>query len=298
MFFGYFILNNKDELRDIDMTTSAHTELPLLLQFGLFRFLPNIFKGRIYNGGDWHFVDKLEANIKAMLRRASTTYAFTHFGNTNSTKPTFKFFHSFITHTPYNIYFKDGKCRYGKQKSAWNDYSHKVNVPKLQEGVLYQHYDAEICAISYLAHYVKWLKNVGIYDNTQIFVVSDSGNGDAINISLSNIENPNPDSLLLFKDFGTRGAVKIDNRLMANYDISSIYCANLKGGCPNVAPHILRHYPKNRTLKWTKNTYWELHKQHKNEWLIERAFEVKGSIYNPQDWRDISESSDIVNVKR
>ena len=297
LFFGYFILNNKDELRDIDMTTSAHTELPLLLQFGLFRFLPNIFKGRIYNGGDWHFVDKLEANIKAMLRRASTTYAFTHFGNTNSTKPTFKFFHSFITHTPYSIYFKDGKCRYGKQKSAWNDYSHKVNVPKLQEGVLYQHYDAEICAISYLAHYVKWLKNVGIYDNTQIFVVSDHGNGDVINISLPNIENPNPDSLLMFKNFGAKGALRVDNRLMANYDIASIFCANLKGGCPNVPKNILQNYPTNREIIHTIPLYWQLAKHKSNEWLITKAYKVKDNIYESKNWVDISESSDIVNAK-
>ena len=86
---------------------------------------------------------------------------------------------------------------------------------------------------------------------------------------------------------------------MANYDISSIFCANLKSGCPNVSKNILQHYPKNRALKWIKNKYWELHKQHKNEWLIERAFEVRKNIYDAQNWIDISdESHGIVNVKK
>ena len=206
LFIDYFIENNKGDLQNIDgLLTSAQKELPLLLQFGLFRFVPNTSKTNIYNNGNWHFVDMAEANIKSVVRHASTTYAFTHIGNVDSAKPTFKFFHSVMTHTPYGIYFKDGKCRYGEQKSAWEDYPHNVEMLESKAGARYQHYDTEICALSYLADYIAWLKNAEIYDNTQIFVVSDHGNGNAINLSLPNIENPNPDTLLLFKDFGTRG---------------------------------------------------------------------------------------------
>ena len=295
LFIDFFIANNKDELQGVDLPKNA--ESLRLLQFGLFRFVPNRFKAKIYNNGNY-LIDILGANLMGVIQHASDAYTFTHTGNIDSAKATFKFFHSVITHTPYGLYFKDGKCRFGEQKSAWDDYPHNVEMRESKAGALYQHYDTEACSLSYLADYIAWLKNVGIYDNTQIFVISDHGLGNPINISLPNTKNPNPDSLLLFKDFGAKGNLKIDNRLMANYDIASIFCANLEGGCPNVAPNILQNYPKNRTLKWLKNTYWELHKQHKNEWLIEKAYKVKDNIYDEKNWTDISdESYGIVNVE-
>ena len=295
LFIDFFIANNKDELQGVDLPKNA--ESLRLLQFGLFRFVPNRFKAKIYNNGNW-LIDILGANLMGVIQHASDAYTFTHTGNIDSAKSTFKFFHSVITHTPYGLYFKDGKCRFGEQKSAWEDYPHNVEMRESKAGALYQHYDTEACSLSYLADYIAWLKNVGIYDNTQIFVISDHGLGNPINISLPNTKNPNPDSLLLFKDFGAKGNLKIDNRLMANYDITSIFCENLPNGCPNVPPNILQNYPKSRTLKWLKNTYWELHKQHKNEWLIEKAYKVKDNIYDEKNWTDISdESYGIVNVK-
>lgn len=296
LFIDFFIANNKDELQGVDLPKNA--ESLRLLQFGLFRFVPNRFKAKIYNNGNW-LIDILGANLMGVIQHASDAYTFTHTGNIDSAKSTFKFFHSVITHTPYGLYFKDGKCRFGEQKSAWEDYPHNVEMRESKAGALYQHYDTEACSLSYLADYIAWLKNVGIYDNTQIFVISDHGLGNPINISLPNTKNPNPDSLLLFKDFGAKGNLKIDNRLMANYDIASIFCENLPNGCPNVPPNILQNYPKSRTLKWLKNTYWELHKQHKNEWLIEKAYKVKDNIYDEKNWTDISdESYGIVNIKK
>ncbi len=296
LFIDFFIANNKDELQGVDLPKNA--ESLRLLQFGLFRFVPNRFKAKIYNNGNW-LIDILGANLMGVIQHASDAYTFTHTGNIDSAKTTFKFFHSVITHTPYGLYFKDGKCRFGEQKSAWEDYPHNVEMRESKAGALYQHYDTEACSLSYLADYIAWLKNVGIYDNTQIFVISDHGLGNPINISLPNTKNPNPDSLLLFKDFGAKGNLKIDNRLMANYDIASIFCENLPNGCPNVPPNILQNYPKSRTLKWLKNTYWELHKQHKNEWLIEKAYKVKDNIYDEKNWIDISdESYGIVNIKK
>ena len=169
---------------------------------------------------------------------------------------------------------------------------------KWREKGFYQHFDTEACALKYLSDYIKSLKAHGIYDNTQIFVVSDHSGNDNINIPVLDKYDSRPDTLLLFKDFNAKGSLKIDNRLMANYDIASIFCANLKGGCPNVAPNILQNYPNNREIIYMIPYHWILEKHKLNEWLINKAYKVKDNIYDEKNWIDISdESYGIVNVK-
>ena len=232
---------------------------------------------------------------------SASFYALTHILNTNATKPTFKFLHSMMTHLPYGMYFNGKECKFFDNKSAWNDYPHNVKMYypyKWREKNFYQHFDTEACALKYLSDYIQSLKAHGIYDNTQIFVVSDHSGNDNINIPILDKDDSRPDTLLLFKDFGAKGNLKIDNRLMANYDIVSIFCENLPNGCPNVPPNILKNYPQNRELIHTIPSAWQLGSHKKNEWLITKAYKVKGNIYDEKNWINISdESYGIVNVK-
>ena len=273
-----------------------------LISFGIFKATPTPFRPHIYNNGNWIFnADWYLEKILASIRHSADFYAFTHSVSVDSTKPTFKFIHSMITHLPFGAHFKGGKCEYGGKWSAWNDYPHKAQMHHPNFRLMlnfYQHYDAEACALHYLAHFVKSLKSLGIYDNTQILVVSDHGGNDGINMPILDENDFRPDTLFLFKDFGAKGAVRVDNRLMANYDIASIFCANLKGGCPNVGQNILAHYPQNREIIHTIPVSWKLEHHELNEWLIRRAFKVSGDIYKAENWSEISdESHGIVNVK-
>ena len=194
------------------------------------------------------------------------------------------------------MYFNGKECEFFSDKSAWNDYPHKARMNYATDvgaSLYYQHFDNESCALQYLSDYVDLLKNAGIYDNTQIFVVSDHSGFDSIDIR---IDGGRPDSLLVFKDFGAKGALRVDSRLMANFDIASMFCANLKGGCPNVPKNILQNYPANRELIHLLLD-WNISSHRPNEWLIENAYKVKDNIYESKNWVDISESSDIVNVR-
>ena len=274
-----------------------------LLTCGIFIFAPKILRPKIYNNGKWLFkVEQKILDIFSTIKSASSFYATTHILNTNVIKPTFKYFHSMMTHLPYGMYFHNNKCKFFSDKTAWEDYPHKATMYYPNKGRkegFYQHFDTESCALKYLADYIELLKNAGIYDNTQIFVVSDHSGNDNINIPILDKDDSRPDSLLLFKDFGAKGSLKIDNRLMANYDIVSIFCANLKNGCPNVPKNILQNYPLNREIIHTIPTTFILERHQENEWLITKAYKVRKDIYNAENWVDISDSKyGIVNVKK
>ena len=269
-----------------------------LIAFGIFKVAPTVFKMGIYNDGNWLFsADWYLEKILNSIKQSADFYALTHNVSVDSTKPTFKFIHTMMTHLPFGAHFKDGKCEFGGKFSAWSEYPHKVQMryPSFWRQLnFYQHYDLEACALHYLADFVENLKRVGVYDNTQILVVSDHAGNDGINMPILDENDFRPDALFLFKDFGAKGAIRVDKRLMANYDIASIFCENLPSGCLNVGKNILQNYPKKREIIHTIPLHWRLEAHKPNEWLIRKAFKVKGDIYNAKNWREFDE---IVNVR-
>ena len=259
------------------------SEITLLASVGLFRFAPELyFRPRIYNQGLWLIKDNTLGSAFTSLSYISSLYAFTHIGNTNALKPTFKYLHSLATHMPYGTYFNQGKCSHFSSQTTWN--STLMFYPDSQDkDIYYQHYDTEACALSYITDFIKWLKSNNIYDNTQIFIVSDHGGNDGIGIPSNRA-----DALLLFKDFGAKGKLKMDSRLMANYDITSIFCENLENGCPNVAQNILKHYPQNREVIHTIPASWMLNQHKSNQWILNKIYSIRGNPYEKQNWQDIT----------
>ena len=260
---------------------TKNTQVALLINFGLFRFVPKFpLRANIYNEGKWLLDKKNQKTFNTMvaISYAGSFYALSRNVNADSTKATFKFIHSMMTHFPQGAYFDGKKCVFFETKTAWDDYAHEVLLADKNE----QHYDAEVCALHYLVDFVENLKNAGIYNNTQLFIISDHGGSDSINMP-----NTNADALFLFKDFNAKGALKIDNRLMANYDISTIFCANLKGGCPNVGQNILVHYPYKREIIYTVPISYLLELHEPNKWYFEDVFKVNGNIYDTESWSKI-----------
>ena len=278
--FDEFYMRRENLFNKYLASKDKKMDIKLLLNFGLFKYAPKPFHVNIYNDGFW-LLDS-QSNVMTAIEYAATFYAPTHILSADSIKPTFKFFHSMMTHSPFGMYFHNDKCEFYSNKTAFADYPH--SVPRIDSKYAYQHFDAEACALKYLAHYIELLKSAGIYDNTQIFVVSDHGGDGAINIPIDS----RPDTLLLFKDFNARGKLKIDNRLMANYDIASIFCENLQNGCPNVGQNILQNYPANREIIHSVAYHWILNKNKSKEWVISRAYRVSGSdIYDAKNWREV-----------
>ena len=305
-----FILQNPDEYRGLYVKTHPEFSTFLhyrmlhiwqLLGFGVFRFSPEAFiRGKVYDGGLWlinGLQDRAVLDTFQAINFDSSFYAFTHLHNTESKKPTFKYLHSLMTHEPYGgIYYQNERCIYGSANTIWNEYSgdHKMSFESAPDRTSYYgHYDSEVCSLQYLVDFIEWLKSEGIYNNTQLFIVSDHGGWDPIDLPERFVLQKSPDVLFLFKDFKAKGALRQDSTLMANYDIPSIFCENLPNGCPNVPRSILKRTPvflQNRILITSvpKSAIFRHHKQ--NEWLIDYYFQIKGNIYDENSWQDITES--------
>ena len=297
LYIDYYLKQNPDDAIAFRLANEGNEAVyKRLLSFGVFRFSPYLIRDKIYNNGLWLRHKIVDYNVRSSLPYTSSFYAFTHLHNTSSKTPTFKFLHSMITHVPYGMYYNNNSCRFQSRqnhlinKTAWDDYPHKVAMPyrnEAEKNLYFKHYDSESCALNYLSIFIEWLKQEGIYDNTQIFVVSDHSGYDSIGIANEIVaKNVRPDALFLFKDFKAKGNLKIDSRLMTNYDSPSIFCENLPSGCPNVPKNIIKNYPNDREVIVTSPTGF----YNKNEWFIDYYFRIKDSIYNKENWQDITEA--------
>ena len=296
-YIDYYLTHHPEDTIAFKLANEGNAAIyKRLLSYGTFRFSPEALRSKIYKGGEWLRHRIVDYNVKTSLPYTSSFYAFTHLHNTESKKPTFKYLHSLMTHVPYGVYYNGKNCMFQSMenklgnKTAWHDYPHKVEMlyrNNAETRLYFKHYDSEACALNYLSTFIQWLKDNDIYDNTQIFVVSDHGGFDSIGIPSSiAVKDGRPDALFLFKNFNASGELKIDSRLMANYDISSIFCENLPNGCPNVPKNILKRDGKKRVAIVTSPIFGQ-HK--KDEWLISHYFRVEGNIYNESNWQDITE---------
>ena len=196
-----------------------------------------------------------------------------------------------MTHFPYGINAENKQCNYLKDGSIfpnppWNK-TYDVFGKKKGINLNAQHFDTESCALFLLNDYLKWLKDENIYDNTQILIVSDHPGSD----STPNVPRLLPivfgqDILFLFKDFGARGELKTDSRLVANFDAATIFCENLEKGCPNVAPNILKNYPQNRAILHARPNDSFAHPN--EQWKVYRAYRIQGNLYDKNAYTDVS----------
>ncbi|MWV62719.1 sulfatase-like hydrolase/transferase [Helicobacter saguini] len=249
--------------KDTAFALDDNAKIPLsrLFSIGIFKFVPYFLRPAIYKEGRWFF----NTNIPVGFGSYIVMESFRDFISNTASKPTFKFFHLSITHPPYIV---DSNCN-----------------PTLPTN---NHKDTEICAIKMLNQIIEKMKTLDIYDNTQIFILSDHGiESSALPIHY-NLTIP-----FFYKPFNAKGNLKIDSSNIVNYDIASIYCENIANlsPCPNVDSNILKHLDKKRNILTFRIKDWEIEKQGKNEFYLKDFYIFKGGdIYDSKNWESVKES--------
>ena len=284
----YFLQNNTHaSFKDTHIFDISH-----LLSFGVFKFASDgHIRHAIYNGGKWFFATPPMDNSKVIDNIASF-YAFSRIQNANANRATFKFIHSEITHFPFGINAQGGKCNYLMPgtifpKPPWKKTYAVFAEQNKDRSLNAQHFDSEACSLFLLNNFLTWLKTENIYDNTQILIVSDHpGSDSAFKVPPLPFGIFGQDILFLFKDFNARGELQSDSRLMANFDAATIFCENLKNGCPNVLPNILKNYPKNRAILHARPR--DTSKNPDSLWNIYHAYRIQGNLYDKNAYTDVS----------
>jgi len=142
---------------------------------------------------------------------------------------------------------------------------------------------ATFCHLKSFIQWLKWMKKEEVYDNTKIIVVSDHGAAQYGRTWYRGAVNP----ILMIKNFGERGALKISERLLSNADTSSFICSAI-GGCQGIGPDPTQHSPAGRKVRFSITAHGNVeYARNNNRFEITKDYEfTEKDIRNP-DWRKL-----------
>lgn len=293
--YGDWFIDNFDMGEyEISFYKTKYEVFPELISMGIFKFVPKYFKRFIYlpqekwNGRyAWLFGDSLERDgFRRGLQYASLLRAYSLYSNTNSTKPTFKYFQDLTTHVPFLLNV-DNACKpeismyetvlpKNYQEKILGYYEHNVTNGRM-------HYDNEVCAILSMLEWLKWMKANGVYSNSTIIFTSDHGMADGWR-SAKDVFGKEigfaESALLMVKKKNINGEMRIDNRLMSNADTLSFICAAIGDN------ECVREQTKLKEV----GILHAITDMIGNKPRINKLFLINDDMYDASNWQDITES--------
>lgn len=253
---------------------------PFLASVGLFRAAPWLLRQHIYYDGSW-------LNTQTVIHNPSEgPYALLdvlpEISNADAKGHTLKFFTSMLTHYPWRLDETNCMPAQGGKKN------------RLPDGSIAEHRIAERCALRALARWIAWMKQTGVYDNTQILIVSDH-DGDDSTVYKEQFAPFHregipwkPDALLMVKSRGARGALRVSDLPMSSADVVPIICAE-NGPCPEAGPEANQD-PRSDVAG--KDTRVRSHsagaasvRRHTTGAFIMNNFSITGAGANPDHWK-------------
>lgn len=251
---------------------------PFMGSVGLFQAAPWTVRDHIYYDGSWIGTQTVIHNPSegpyAMLD------ILPEVANTDQPGNTLKYITSQVAHYPWRL---DAKTCTPVERKGPNTVG--------PDRVIEEHVGNERCGLLALARWFAWMRREGVYDNTQIIIVSDHDGNDSPNFgkAFDDLRPGNtpwkPDALLLVKQRNARGARRTDNRPMSSADVVPLVCA-ANGPCPGVSyadPLVERGSPRIRTHSAGLASI----RRHKKDAFTTIEYTVTGSMFDRKNWKKL-----------
>lgn len=254
---------------------------------GLFKILPLSQKRKIYQDGAWGNTinyEKSDLTDEHMSFWGGILENLDLFSNTESKSNTFKYFTNMLTHVPWGL---NENCLPTKDISKEKLLTMWGTGIRENKGYSKQHLISEKCALQSLIKWFNWMKKNEVYDNTQIILVSDHGRWDSSElIAAFGGDNDKKtgevypialNGLLLIKDYNAKGPLRINNDLMANWDVQNLILRKL--GQRTDSP-----WKNKDRVRCSVNGDWPRSSHDKNKYVIKNTVCIKGTIFNKNNW--------------
>lgn len=264
----------------------------VLRRLGWMRALPYVFKDRVYDNGRWQ--PAMVANAGVTFREWAQLKALPDLTSLSSEKPQFNVVWSILPHEPDYI---GPDCRPTSAPAFLSEAELEAHgYASLRH---YNHYLAAKCSLMLVADYLDELKHLGVYDNTRIAIVSDHGIiGGVEDQSVWAVAGGTTEdfqvaarSVLLVKEEGRRGDVRVDDSFMPGADTPRILCEQI-GGCVNPFldnKSIDRHGREDPFV--VSVTAWQFSRQHKTRFDVKERRELVGKDpFDASGWHKIATS--------
>ena len=250
-----------------------------IIRFSIFRMLPinlryYFYKDYNYDGG-W-FLNSLGINSSI------STYAMLNytkdFININYSGNYYNILHNIITHEPY--YFNSDFLPYMELKRV-----DKKDLNIYKDNYSVRHFYANVASMNILTNLINFLKQNDIYDNTKIIIVSDHGVGANTTVFNEDMKFANwYNALLMYKDFNSKGEIKIDTNFMTIADtpyLATKHIPNIKNPFNN---KLITNDYKTNGANINLNS-WRIDGQFSNRYNFNVYYHVKDNIFDINNWK-------------
>lgn len=214
-----------------DLSTANYADLLVLLSS--MRAAPYAFKEVLYQVGPWRpFLNHLSGTT---FKEWAELEALDDLSMTTAQEPNFNFVNNILAHEPYYM-GEDCVPRREQLRLPSKEVKRRGHASLFS----LQHSIAARCALLAVADYLDFLKSSDVYANTKIAIVSDHGIvGPVADTSSRAVAGGTQGNmyvrtrpLMLVKDVGATGALRISDVFMPNAEMPRIVCEEI-GGCVN-----------------------------------------------------------------
>ncbi|MBW5381073.1 hypothetical protein E6A52_10170, partial [Brachyspira hampsonii] len=250
------------------------------IRFSLFRMMPINLRYNFYNNTGWFLASSSFFRFNSSIRHYSILYSITNFMNITENGNYYNMIYNLSTHEPY--YFASDFLPHTILEDVDSKdleiYGNEISV---------RFFYVNIAAINSLIKIIEYLKNNNIYDNTKIIVVSDHGSGGYNNYfnsnNLSFVTSINP--LLMFKDFNSKGNIKIDTNFMTVADTPYLVTKHLDNAVNPFNNKIITNDYKKNGVNIVSIDSWQVDRQLSNSYNFKYYYNVKDNIFDINNWK-------------
>ena len=247
-----------------------------IMRFSIFRMLPINLRYDFYDDKGW-FLNSLNIN-SSIFTYAMLNYT-KDFININENGNYYNVIHNDITHEPF--YFTSDFLPYMELKGV-----DKKDLDIYKDDNSVRHFYANIASINCITNFITYLKENYIYDNTKIIIVSDHGRGVNTKIFDKDMGFANwYNALLMYKDFNSKGEIKIETNFMTIADTPYLATKHLyKAKNPFTGNIITNDYKTNGANIIYLNS-WKIDEQFSNRYNFNQYYYVKDNIFDINNWK-------------
>jgi hypothetical protein len=258
----------------------------LLVLLGSMRSAPYTLKGVLFDKGPWRpFLDQ---SAETTFREWAQLQALEEMSLTTAGESNLNFISSLLPHEPYYM-GEDCQPLHEKFTVPGEEVQRRGHVSLFS----LQHSIGARCALLSVADYLEFLKRAGVYDNTKIVIVSDHGivgpvedrSTRAVAGGTSAAKFVRTRSVLLVKERGATGALRVSETFMPNAEVPRIVCEEI-AGCVNPYLNNKPIVADGRDDPFLVTIVpWQFSAQKPRSFVIEEQLALKGKDpFNAEGW--------------
>ena len=257
-----------------------------LLNFSVFRIMPNFTRKSLYDGGRWLKPGKVNLPVK-FINQYSVLDKLPELTGFDSDKNTFNSMGNETVHEEFILQLFD-KEDFNSTKID----SSKVNIPFKDKNTL-DHFYTQIGALKVFCEWFDYLKENDAYDNTKIIIVADHGR-DIFDPAFKDFSDNEKERneytfyhpLLLVKDFNSKGDLKISDEFMTNADVPSIATSHIENARNPFTGNLIKGDFKKDGVDIVTIHTWRQEKKRKYKFNFTEkdVIRVKENLFDKKNW--------------